>query len=62
MTEKLNGLVHGTGAFARAMNQVAASNEDQSKKINEVAEAANALNDTSKRISQLVATFKVGDN
>jgi methyl-accepting chemotaxis protein len=62
MTERLNGLVHGTGAFARAMNQVAASNEEQSKKINEVAEAANALNDTSKRISQLVATFKVGDN
>ena len=62
MTERLNGLVHGTGAFARAMNQVAASNEEQSKKINEVADAANALNDTSKRISQLVATFKVGDN
>jgi methyl-accepting chemotaxis protein len=62
MTERLNGLVHGTGAFARAMNQVAASNEEQSKKINEVAEAANALNDSSKRISQLVATFKVVDN
>ncbi|MEX2111164.1 MAG: methyl-accepting chemotaxis protein [Gemmatimonadaceae bacterium] len=62
MTERLNGLVHGTGAFARAMNEVAASNEEQSKKINEVAEAANALGDTSKRISQLVATFKVGDN
>jgi methyl-accepting chemotaxis protein len=62
MTERLNGLVHGTGAFARAMNQVAVSNEEQSKKINEVAEAASALNDTSKRISQLVATFRVGDN
>jgi methyl-accepting chemotaxis protein len=59
MTERLNGLVQGTGAFARAINHVAVSSQEQSKKIDEIAEAARALNDASKRISQLVGTFRL---
>lgn len=59
MTRKFSGLAQGTGAFARAMNHVAASNEDHSKQLNEIAEAASSLQDTSKRISQLVGGFRL---
>ena len=61
MTEKLGSLAKGTGAFARAMNHVATSNEDQNRQISEIAEAATALQDTSKRISQLVGSFRLED-
>ncbi|HWL39158.1 MAG TPA: methyl-accepting chemotaxis protein [Gemmatimonadaceae bacterium] len=61
MARRINGLVHGTGAFSRAMNHVAASSEEQSRKIEEIAEASKALNEASNRISQLVGTFKTGD-
>lgn len=60
MAARLNELVHGTGAFSRAMNHVATSSQDQSRRIEEVAEAARSLNEASKRISQLVGTFKTG--
>jgi methyl-accepting chemotaxis protein len=59
MTQRLNGLVHGTSAFARAMKHVTTSSEEQRKKVDEVAEAARALNEASKRISQLVGTFRL---
>jgi methyl-accepting chemotaxis protein len=58
MAQRLNGLVHGTGAFSRAMNHVAVTSAEQSRKIEEIAEASRALNEASKRISQLVSTFK----
>jgi methyl-accepting chemotaxis protein len=58
MAKRLNGLVHGTGAFSRAMTNIAASSEEQSRKIEEIAEAAKGLNEASKRISQLVGMFK----
>jgi len=59
MTEKFGSLARGTGAFARAMNHVATSSEDHSRQINEIAEAAGALQDTSKRISELVGSFRL---
>ena len=62
MAQRLNGLVQGTGAFSRAMNHAAVSSEEQSRKMEEIAEAARSLNDASKRISQLVATFRLGDS
>lgn len=58
MAKRLNGLVHGTGAFSRAMSNIAASSEEQSRKIEEIAEAAKGLSEGSKRISQLVGTFR----
>lgn len=62
MAQRLTGLVQGTGAFSRAMNHAAVSSEEQSRKIAEIAEASRALNEASKRITQLVATFRLGDN
>lgn len=62
MAQRLTGLAQGTGAFSRAMNHAAVSSEDQSRKIDEIAEASRTLNDASKRITQLVATFRLGDN
>lgn len=59
MTRKFSGLAQGTGAFARAMSHVAVANEDHSKQLHEIAEAAGSLQDTSKRISQLVGSFKL---
>lgn len=62
MTRKFSGLAKGMGAFARAMNHVAMSREDHSKQINQIAAAASALQDTSKRISQLVGSFRLNDS
>lgn len=59
MAEKFGSLARGTGAFARAINHVATSSEDHSRQINEIAEAATALQDTSQRIAQLVGSFTV---
>lgn len=62
IAQRLTGLVQGTGAFSRALNHAATTSEHQSRKINEISEATLALNDSSKRISQLVATFRLGDS
>jgi methyl-accepting chemotaxis protein len=59
MTRKFSGLAQGTGAFARAMNNVAASNEDHSKQLHEIALASTSLQETSQRISSLVGSFKL---
>jgi methyl-accepting chemotaxis protein len=59
MNQRLTSLSLGTAAFSRAMHHVAVSNEEQSKNIGEIAEAATALTDASGRISQLVRTFKL---
>lgn len=59
MRQRLGGLTQETGTFARAMHHVAASNEEQSRRIAAIAESATALNDASKQISQLVGTFKL---
>jgi len=59
MNQRLTGLSQGTAAFSRAMHHMAVSNEEQSKNIGEIAEAATALTDASGRISQLVRTFKL---
>src|SRR5687768_17359216 len=59
MTEKFSNLARGTGAFARAISNVATSSEDHSRQIGEIASAATALQETSKRISQLVGGFRL---
>jgi methyl-accepting chemotaxis protein len=59
MNHRLASLSQGTAAFSRAMHHVAASNEEQSKNIGEIAAAATALADTSGQISRLVQTFKL---
>jgi len=59
MTRKFSGLAQGTGAFARAMNHVAASNEDHSKQLHEIALASSSLQETSQKISSLVGSFKL---
>ena len=59
MNQRLATLSQGTAAFSRAMQHVAASNEEQSKNIGEIAAAATALTDASGRFSQLVRTFKL---
>jgi methyl-accepting chemotaxis protein len=60
MNQRLAILSQGTAAFSRAMTHVAASNEEQSTNMGEIATAATALMDASGRISQLVRTFKLG--
>ncbi len=60
MNQRLAGLSQGTAAFSRAMKHVAASSEEQSRNMGDIAAAATALTDTSGRISQLVRTFKLG--
>jgi methyl-accepting chemotaxis protein len=60
MNQRLAGLSQGTSAFSRAMHHVAASNEEQSRNIGEIAAAATALTDASGRITQLARTFKLG--
>ena len=59
MTRKFSGLALGTGAFARAMSHVAASNEDHSKQLHEIAVASSSLQETSQKISSLVGSFKL---
>jgi methyl-accepting chemotaxis protein len=61
MTQRLAGLSFGTSAFSRAMHDVALSDEEQSRNIADLAAVASALTDSSARISDLVATFKLGD-
>jgi methyl-accepting chemotaxis protein len=62
MTQRLAGLSHGTTAFSRAMQQVASSDEEQSRKIADIAASAIALRDEASHLSDLVRTFKLGDS
>lgn len=61
MTERLDILALGTQRFASAMHQVAATSEEQSDSIDEIAGAASSLSSAAKRVAQLVGTFKLGD-
>jgi methyl-accepting chemotaxis protein len=60
MTQRLSSLSQGTTNFARAIQHVAVSSEEQSKNVGAIAAAATALTETSTRISQIVSTFKLG--
>src|SRR4051812_46562465 len=62
MTQRLAGLTHGTTAFAHAMQRVSATDEEQSRKIADIAASATALSDEAAHLSDLVRTFKLGDN
>jgi len=60
MTQRLADLSYGTTAFSRAMHQVAVSDEEHSKSINDIAASASALTEAAAQISELVGTFKLG--
>jgi len=60
MNQQLAGLAHGTSAFSRAMQQVAVTDEEQSRHIADLASTAHALTEASQQVSELVAIFKLG--
>jgi methyl-accepting chemotaxis protein len=60
MNQRLASLSQGTSAFSRAMHEVAVSDEEQSKRIADLAATASELTDASRQVSALVATFKLG--
>jgi methyl-accepting chemotaxis protein len=60
MNQRLASLSQGTSAFSRAMQDVAVSDEEQSKRIADLAATASELTDASRHVSELVATFKLG--
>jgi methyl-accepting chemotaxis protein len=60
MNQQLAGLSHGTSAFSRAMQQVAITDEEQSRHIADLAATASALTEASQQVSELVAIFKLG--
>lgn len=60
MTQRLAEVSHGSASFSRAMHQVAVSSEEQSKTMSELAASATGLTEAAGRISDLVATFKLG--
>ena len=62
MTQQLATLSNGSGSFSRMMNQVAVSDEEQSKAMSELASTAHALTDVAERLSELVGIFKLGDS
>ncbi|HEY8166872.1 MAG TPA: methyl-accepting chemotaxis protein [Gemmatimonadaceae bacterium] len=61
MTHRLENVALGTQNFASAMHQVATASKQQSTNIDEIAGAASSLSSASKRVAQLVGTFKLGD-
>jgi methyl-accepting chemotaxis protein len=62
MTQQLAEVAHGTSSFSRAIQHVAVSSEEQSKRIADIAATATALTDAAGHISELVGTFKLGDS
>jgi methyl-accepting chemotaxis protein len=62
MTQRLAELSQGSGAFSRATEHLAVTNEEQGKRLADMASSASALNDEAARLSALVRTFKLGDN
>jgi methyl-accepting chemotaxis protein len=60
MNQRLANLSHGTTAFSHAMHEVAVSDEEQSKRMADLAANASELTDVSRQVSDLVATFKLG--
>ena len=62
LTQRLAELSHGSSSFSRTMHQVAVTSENQSKNISDIAATASALTDAAARITELVATFKLGDS
>jgi methyl-accepting chemotaxis protein len=62
LNQRLAGLSHGATSFSHAMQRVSASNEEQSRKIADIAATATALSDEAAHLSDLVRTFKLGDS
>ncbi len=60
MNQRLANLSQGTSAFSRAMHDVAVSDEEQSKRVADLAATAGELTEASRQVSDLVATFKLG--
>ena len=62
MTQQLATLSQGSGAFSRAIHQVAVGDEEQSRTMSDLAANAHALTDVAERLSELVGIFKLGDS
>jgi methyl-accepting chemotaxis protein len=62
MTQQLAALSQGSGAFSRAIHQVAVGDEEQSRTMSDLAANAHALTDVAERLSELVGIFKLGDS
>jgi methyl-accepting chemotaxis protein len=62
MTQRLAELSQGSGSFSRAIQGVAEANEAHHKNVAEIAATATELSDEAKRLSEVVRTFKLGDN
>ena len=60
MNRRLANLSQGTTSFSHAMHEVAVSDEEQSKRMADLAANASELTDVSRQVSDLVATFKLG--
>lgn len=61
MTTRLDDLARGTEAFAAAMQEVAASSQEQSASTEEIAAASMALSSAAGRVTELVSTFRLGE-
>jgi methyl-accepting chemotaxis protein len=59
-TQRLGALAGGTEAFASAMEQVAASSQQQSASTQEIAAAAASLSGAAERLAALVANLRQG--
>lgn len=62
MTQQLAGLTQGSGSFSRALHRVAVGDEEQTKAMSDLAATAHAMTEVAERLSELVATFKLGDS
>jgi methyl-accepting chemotaxis protein len=62
MTTRLDDLARGTESFAAAMQEVAASSQEQSASTEEIAAASLALASAAGRVTDLVATFRLGED
>lgn len=62
MTQRLAGLSNGATSFSHAIQRVASSNEDQSRKVADIAASSIALSDEANHLAELVRTFKLGDS
>ncbi len=59
LTGQLHELAKETGEFVRAMQQIAVASDEQSRAIGEIAGGAEDLTRSARKISDLVATFKL---
>jgi methyl-accepting chemotaxis protein len=62
MSERLSQIAKETEAFVRTMRFIAVASDEQSRAIADIASGASELTRAANLVSQLVATFKLGDH